>query len=72
MDMISSSIEGRGAPEEHMWENWVGHAVGGGLVGRVSLIWVAPGGRVMASENRSGIRPFTSSVGGDYTLIEVV
>lgn len=30
MDMISSSIEGRGAPEEHMWENWEGHAVGGG------------------------------------------
>lgn len=28
--MISSPIEGRGAPEEHMWENWEGHAVGGG------------------------------------------
>lgn len=39
---------------------------------RVSLIWVAPGGRVMASENRSGVRPFTSNVQGDYTLIEVV
>lgn len=30
MDMIFSSIEGRGAPEERMWENWEGHALGGG------------------------------------------
>lgn len=42
---------------------------GGGLP---SLILVALGARVMASENRSGVRPFTSNVRGDYTLIEVV
>lgn len=36
------------------------------------LILVALGVRVMVFENRSGIRPFTSNVGDDYTLIEVV
>lgn len=45
---------------------------GEGTRGLPSLISVALGARVMASENRSGVRPFTSNVRGDYTLIEVV
>lgn len=60
---------------------WGQRSPGGAHVGKlegtcgrrmVSLIWVALSGRVMASENRSGIRPFTSNLQGDYTLIEVV
>ena len=39
---------------------------------RQSLILVALGVRVMVFENRSGVGPFTSNVGDDYTLIEVI
>lgn len=38
----------------------------------LSLISVAAGVRLMVFKNRSGIRPFTFNVRGDYTLIEVI
>lgn len=53
-------------------QKWEEHAEEGGKESRPSLILVVLGVRVMVFENRSGVRPFTSNVGDDYTLIEVI
>lgn len=78
MDMISLLLR-TGEPSRSTCGKLGGTCGGGGRGkepeeggGLPSLISVALGARVMASENRSGVGPFTSNVRGDYTLIEVV
>lgn len=66
------SIKDRNALKLHMWKNGRNMQEGGGKESWPSLILVALGVRVMVFENRSGVRPFTSNVGDDYALIEVV
>lgn len=52
----------------------MGHSEEGGGKKKlwVSLILLVSVMRVTVFKNRSGIRPFTSNVRGDYTLIEVI
>lgn len=66
------SLKDRNAPKEHSCKNVREMQKGEATESRSSLISVALGVKVMIFENRSGVGMFTSNVGDDYTLIEVI